>query len=83
MSIKIKLGDILDSAGVTKNALAREAKVRPNLIYDLCEGKTKRLDLDTLSTIVDTLRAITGNEYTLADVLEYIPNAEESSDRSR
>lgn len=83
MSIRIKLGDTLDSAGVTKNALAREAKVRPNLIYDLCEGKTKRLDLDTLSTIVDTLRTITGNEYTLADVLEYIPDTEESSSRSR
>lgn len=80
MSIRIKLGETLDVARITKNALAREAKVRPNLIYDLCEGKTKRLDLDTLSTIVDTLREMTGNEYTLADVLEYIPtNAKEST----
>lgn len=57
-----------------KIALAREAKVRPNLIYDLCEGKTKRLDLDTLNNIVNTLRAMTGNDYTLTDVLEYIPD---------
>ncbi|MEK4529215.1 helix-turn-helix transcriptional regulator [Paenibacillus sp. FSL H8-0317] len=74
MSIKIRLGDTLDAASVTKNALAREAKVRPNLIYDLCEGKTKRLDLDTLNNIVNTLRALTGNDYTLNDVLEYIPD---------
>jgi plasmid maintenance system antidote protein VapI len=40
MTIKIRLGYTLDEAGVTKNALAREAKVRPNLIYELCEGKT-------------------------------------------
>ncbi|WP_350338860.1 helix-turn-helix domain-containing protein [Paenibacillus sp. UMB7766-LJ446] len=57
----MRLGYTLDEAGVTKNVLAREAKVRPNLIYDLCEGKTKRLDLDTLNNIVNTLRAMTGN----------------------
>ncbi|MDN8590978.1 helix-turn-helix transcriptional regulator [Paenibacillus sp. 11B] len=57
----MRLGYTLDEAGVSKNALAREAKVRPNLIYDLCEGKTKRLDLDTLNNIVNTLRAMTGN----------------------
>lgn len=76
MSIKIRLGYTLDEAGVTKNALAREAKVRPNLIYDLCEGKTKRLDLDTLNNIVSTLRAMTGNDYTLSDVLTYIPDGD-------
>ncbi|MDN4603668.1 helix-turn-helix transcriptional regulator [Paenibacillus sp. F6_3S_P_1C] len=74
MSIKIRLGYTLDEAGVTKNALAREAKVRPNLIYNLCEGKTKRLDLDTLNNIVNTLRAMTGYDYTLTDVIEYIPD---------
>ncbi|WP_111619340.1 XRE family transcriptional regulator [Paenibacillus pabuli] len=54
--------------------MAREAKVRPNLIYDLCEGKTKSLDLDTLNNVVNTLRAMTGSDYTLTDVLEYIPD---------
>ncbi|WP_366292884.1 helix-turn-helix domain-containing protein [Paenibacillus sp. AN1007] len=71
MSIKIVLGHTLDAANITKNALAREAKVRPNLIYDLCEGKTKRLDLDTLNNIINTLRPMTGNDYSLTDVLVY------------
>ncbi|MCP1137384.1 helix-turn-helix transcriptional regulator [Paenibacillus polysaccharolyticus] len=73
MSIKIVLGHTLDTANITKNALAREAKVRPNLIYDLCEGKTKRLDLDTLNNIINTLRSMTGNDYSLTDVLVYGP----------
>ncbi|QLG38136.1 MULTISPECIES: hypothetical protein [unclassified Paenibacillus] len=46
ISIKIRLDYTLDAASVTKNALAREAKVRPNLIYDLCERKTKRLEIN-------------------------------------
>lgn len=76
MSIKLKLEETLNDAGVTRNALAREAKVRPNLIYDMCDGKTKRIDLETLGTIIDTLNAMTGRDYTLTDIMEYIPTAD-------
>lgn len=74
MAIKIRLQQTLDSVGITKNALAREAKVRPNLIYDMCDGKTKRLDIETLGNILDTLNYMTGKSLTLNDVLEYIPD---------
>ncbi|MBY0158202.1 helix-turn-helix transcriptional regulator [Cytobacillus firmus] len=77
VAILIKLDDALNDAGVTKNALAREAKVRPNLIYEMCEGKTKRIDLETLSNILDTLNSMTGRQYTLTDVLEYMPQQKE------
>lgn len=79
MSIHIKLGETIDAANVSRNALAREAKVRPNLIYDLCDGKTKRVDLNTLSIIIDTLRAMTGKDYRLMDVMEYIPEDNKKS----
>ncbi|NQX61829.1 helix-turn-helix domain-containing protein [Paenibacillus qinlingensis] len=76
LAIRIKLNEVLEATKIdkeiTKNALAREAKVRPNLIYDLCEGKTKRIELETLSTIIDTLQELTGNTYSLGDVLEYV-----------
>ncbi len=71
MAIRITLEKTLDANNITKNALAREAKVRPNLIYDMCEGKTRRLDLDTLSNIIDTLTALSGKKHTLTDVLVY------------
>ncbi|MDU2239381.1 MAG: helix-turn-helix transcriptional regulator [Paenibacillus sp.] len=76
MTIKLKLEETLSGAGITKNALAREAKVRPNLIYDMCEGKTKRIDLETLGTILDTLNTMTGRSFTLNDIMEYIPAAD-------
>jgi DNA-binding Xre family transcriptional regulator len=76
LAIMIKLNELLEATKeekeVTKNALAREAKVRPNLIYDLCDGKTKRIELDTLSTIIDTLQVLTGKSYTISDILEYV-----------
>lgn len=78
LAITIKLNELLEATKsekeVTKNALAREAKVRPNLIYDLCEGKTKRIELETLSTILDTLQILTGKSYSISDVLEYGSN---------
>lgn len=71
MAIRIVLEETLTAHNITKNSLAREAKVRPNLIYDMCEGKTRRIDLDTLSNIIDTLSVMTGEKCTLTDVLEY------------
>ncbi|MDQ0493471.1 helix-turn-helix domain-containing protein [Paenibacillus brasilensis] len=56
MAINIKLEETLGKAGITKNALARKAKVRSNLIYDMCDGKTKRIDLS------DVLEYIPRNE---------------------
>lgn len=74
MSIKLKLNETLKNNDITKNALAREAKVRPNLIYDLCEGKTKRIDLGTASTIIDTLIRMTNRPFDLSDIMVYIPD---------
>lgn len=69
--ITIALADVLDSTGITRNALAREAKVRPPLIYDMYAGKTQRIDLDTLYTIIYTLRHTFGLDVNLADILRY------------
>jgi DNA-binding Xre family transcriptional regulator len=80
LAITLKLNEALEATKndggneVTKNALAREAKVRPNLIYEMCEGKTKRIDLETLSTIIDTLNHLSGKQHRLTDILEYKPD---------
>lgn len=73
MTVKIVLNETLEKAGITRNALAREARVRPNLIYDMCEGKTRRLELATLDTLIATLTALTGRTHTLADVITDVP----------
>ncbi|MFM9327971.1 helix-turn-helix domain-containing protein [Paenibacillus mesotrionivorans] len=71
--MRIALQKTLDAEGITKGALAREAKVRPNFVYELCEGKTRRIDLDTLNKLINTLNEMSGKEYDLSAVLEYIP----------
>jgi len=72
MTIRIRLRTILDANKITRNALAREAKVRPNLIYDMYDNKSKRIDLETLATIITTLRAM-GVDCEVSDILEYVP----------
>lgn len=71
MTIQIILGKTLEKYHISKNALAREAKVRPNLIYEMCEAKTKRIDLDTLGKIIFTLEQLTGKKHSIADIFEY------------
>lgn len=69
MTVRIRLNETLEKAGITRNALAREARVRPALIYDMCDGKTRRVELATLDTLIATLTAMTGRRHTLSDVL--------------
>ncbi|WP_035289975.1 helix-turn-helix domain-containing protein [Brevibacillus thermoruber] len=72
--IRFKLLGFIEEHGITRGALAREAKVRPNAVYEMCDNKTKRIDLDTFDKILETLNEMTGREVTLQDILEYIPN---------
>lgn len=77
MAIRFKLAELIEehkNAGVTKNALAREAKVRPNLVYELCSGKTRRIDIETLNTLLNTLNDMTGKQFLIQDVLQYLPD---------
>ncbi|WP_241674625.1 helix-turn-helix domain-containing protein [Paenibacillus luteus] len=81
LAIRIKLEETLELHKITKNALAREAKVRPNLIYDMCEGKTRRVDLDTLSKIIDTLSQLTGEALAITNILEYTRDEKITADQ--
>ncbi|GEN35945.1 helix-turn-helix domain-containing protein [Aneurinibacillus danicus] len=75
--IRFKLSELLEENGITRNALAREAKVRPNSVYEMCDNQTKRVDLQTLDKLLTTLGELSGKEIVLTDVLEYIPGVEE------
>ncbi|WP_307721818.1 helix-turn-helix domain-containing protein [Paenibacillus humicus] len=71
VAIVMKLNELLDANNITKNALAREAKVRPNLIYELCENKTKRIELDNFEKIIRTLKEMTGKQIEIQDLMKY------------
>lgn len=74
--IIINLEHILNDLGITKNKLAVEAKLRPNLISELVEGKTKAVKLDTLAKILETLNRLSreqglSNIYDVGDLFSY------------
>lgn len=67
-----RLSEILTAHNITKNTLAREAKVRPNVVYEMCDNKTQRIELKTLGKLLRTLTELTGKQINVGDVLEYI-----------
>lgn len=60
--IEITLDKVLTKLDITKNKLAVEAKLRPNLISEMTEGKTKAIKLETLLKILDTLNEISSEQ---------------------
>ena len=76
--IEITLDKILDELYITKNKLAVEAKLRPNLISELTDGKTKAIKLETLLKIMDTLNIISAEQgkgfIDVKDIIAYIPD---------
>ncbi|MCY8099437.1 helix-turn-helix transcriptional regulator [Bacillus swezeyi] len=78
MGFKFNLNDILDELGITKNKLAVEAKVRPATIGDLCDGKTKRLELETIEKILNVLNDFSeAKSYTIDDIILYKSDIED------
>lgn len=70
--------DTLKDLGITKNAIAVEAKVRPATIADLENGEAKQINFETLKFIIDALNRIStekGREkvYTVTDIFNYEP----------
>ncbi|OMD69284.1 helix-turn-helix domain-containing protein [Paenibacillus odorifer] len=76
--IKINLDQVLDILEISKNKLAVEGKLRPNLILEMTDGKTKAIKLETLATILDTLNHISilkGKGFVdISDILSYEPD---------
>lgn len=76
--IEINLDTILDELNISKNKLAVEAKLRPNLITEMSDGKTKAIKLETLGTLLDTINRISfeqdGRRYDVADLFNYTPD---------
>ena len=66
-----KLKPLLDSRNVTRYALQKVSEVPMNTIRAMYEGNTTRVDFSVLDRIINALRSMTGEDITLADVLEW------------
>jgi predicted transcriptional regulator len=70
------LGKTLEELGITRNALAVEAKVRPVTINDIVAGNAKAIKFETLISILDTLNWFSkekglNKRYNVTDVFLY------------
>ena len=76
MTFDYNLNTVLEEIGETRNTIAVESKIRPATVYDMCEGKTKRIELSTLESILQAINKIARSKgiektYTLDDLLLY------------
>ena len=76
MALYFKLGSVLDELGITKNALAVEAKVRPATITTYANGDVSRIEIDTLINMLDAMNRMAAErglkkKYGIQDIVTY------------
>lgn len=79
MSVRWRLADFLEQRSLSAYALGKAMGTSyMNTVYRLARrgDEPTRVDLPTLSNVLDGLRKLTGEDVKITDVLEYIPDSE-------
>ena len=66
--ILFQLSKVLQDFHMTQRQLSTKTGIRPSTVNDICRGKIKRLNIDSLDKICRAL------DCTTEDILEYIPD---------
>lgn len=66
-TVRIKLDELIKSAGISKNKLSHKAEMQRSQINNYCNNEITRLDVDVLARICTVL------ECEIGDLLEFIP----------
>lgn len=69
-TIRIKLKEMLEQTGLSKNKLSHRAEMQRTQINHYCNNTITRLDTDVLARLCKTLNC------SISDLLEYIPPEE-------
>jgi DNA-binding Xre family transcriptional regulator len=67
------LPEVMGRHRVKQAALAQAAGLRYATVNAFYNGKTERIDFETLAALLEGLNTLTGETYTTADVLKYVP----------
>lgn len=70
--VYFKLNDLLKQHKYSRNQFAQISGVRPNTINDMCNGNTKRLEIETLTLILKALNEISDRPIDICDVMSFI-----------
>lgn len=66
-TLVIKLGELLEKRGISKNKLCHLAEMEHKQINNFCKNKITRIDTDVLVRLCYALNCSIG------DILEYVP----------
>ena len=66
-TIRIKLDELIQKAGISKNKLSHRAEMQRSQINHYCNNEITRLDIDGLARICTVL------DCRIEDLLEFIP----------
>jgi len=69
-TIKIKLDELIEKVGISKNKLSHRAEMQRSQINRYCNNEISRLDTDVLA------RLCTAMNCDIGDLLEFVPPAE-------
>lgn len=69
--ITFNLGKILKENNISQTKFSHLAKVRPNTVNDMCNGITRRVELETLNNILNAVNEISDRPLDIADLITY------------
>lgn len=70
-TIKIRLDELIQKAGISKNKLSHRAEMQRSQINNYCNNNITRLDIDVLARICTVM------ECSISDLLEFVPADEQ------
>ncbi len=66
-TIRIKLEELIEKSGISKNKLSHKAEMQRTQLNNYCNNHITRLDIDVLARICTVLNC------SISDLLEFIP----------
>lgn len=66
-TIRIKLDELIEQQGISKNKLSHKAEMQRTQINNYCNNNITRLDIDVLARICTVL------DCEISDLLEFVP----------
>jgi len=69
--IKFSLNKVLQELNISQNKFAKQTNIRPNTINDICNNRTKRIEVSTLNRIMLLLNQISNNSYEVGDIIKF------------
>lgn len=66
-TIRIKLDELIEQRGISKNKLSHKAEMQRTQINNYCNNNITRLDIDVLARICTVL------DCEIGDLLEFVP----------